>query len=80
MVSFLVAALMIGSLVVGLSIYFTKNPVRSSTKEPPVKEAVLVLSTYMAYNLPLVVGFHGEAFFRLEDSPRQHFQVQLTIV
>lgn len=81
---FLVAALMIGypligySLIVGLSIYFTKNPVGFSTSAPltaattiettssPIKEAVFVLSTYLPSKLPLVIGFYGEAIFQIK--------------
>ena len=54
----LVALLIISAFVIGLSIYFTKKS--------EVKKAVLVLSTYRPSNLPLVIGFNGEAIFQIK--------------
>ena len=78
---FLAALLGIGALVVGLSIYFTKNQVGSSTSAPttslttaattivtssPVEKAVLVISTFWTSNLPLVIGLNGAAIFQIK--------------
>ena len=54
----LLVALIIGALVVGLSIYLTKNPVRP--------EPVLVLSTYHPSNLPLVIGSNGKKILQIQ--------------
>ena len=54
----LVTLLIISALVIGLSIYFSKKS--------EVKEAVLVLSTHLPSNLPLVIGFNGEAIFQMK--------------
>ena len=62
---FLTLGLLIFGTVVGLSIYFTETPAFSSTTiptttiEPVVKDAVLLLSTRYPRNTPMVVGIHG---------------------
>ena len=68
---------MIGGTVVGLSLYFTKTPVSSTTiaptsltstslattttSKPAVEDHVLMLSTADARNVPMVIGFDGES-------------------
>ena len=73
---FFLALSVIAPSVVGLSIHFTKNQVpiqptisvTTMTTKPPVKEAVLVLSTYIADHRPLVIGLNGQAIFQILKS------------
>ena len=73
---FLVAGLIIGGTVVGLSIHFTKMPITSAriaqttsttkslattTNKPAVKDHVLMLNTYKSSNVPMVIGLDGES-------------------
>ena len=67
---FLVAGLIIGGSVVGLSIHFTKMPITSAriaqtasatTNKPAVKDHVLMLSTREFSNVPMVIGLDGES-------------------
>lgn len=37
--------------------------VATTTTEPKLKEAVLVLSTYTSSNVPMVIGFNGEYYY-----------------
>ena len=72
----LVASLIIGGTVVGLSIHFTKMPITSAriaqtastttslattTNKPAVKDHVLMLSTLTSSNVPMVIGLDGES-------------------
>ena len=67
----LVAGLIIGGTVVGLSIHFTKMPITpariaqttsTTTNKPAVKDHVLMLSTdYFLSNVPMVIGLDGES-------------------
>ena len=76
MLLFLVASLIIGGPVVGLSIHFTKMPITSAriaqttstktslattTNKPAVKDHVLMLSTLYSSNVPMVIGLDGES-------------------
>ena len=72
----LVAGLIIGGTVLGLSVHFTKMPVTSTriaqttltttslatttTNKPAVKDHVLMLSTVNSTNVPMVIGLKGE--------------------
>ena len=67
---FLIASLIIGGTVVGLSIHFTKMPITSArnaqttsttTNKPAVKDHVLMLNTYKSSNVPMVIGLDGES-------------------
>ena len=74
---FLVIGLVIFGTTVGLSIYFTKKSVVSTTIAPitPIttttnKQAeenyVLMLSTYNSTNVPMVIGINGKLVLHYE--------------
>ena len=61
---------MILGLTVGLSIYFTRKsiasttiapitPITTTTDKPTVENYVLMLSTYNSSNVPMVIGYNG---------------------